>query len=170
MSETTLTSPSTIAALQSMIHELYALRELVTNAAFSGNVAYAGSNPLLDLSKVVGTANGIGYVTGSGGTVTQATSKGTAVTLNKASGNITLNAASLASGATARFQFSNSVIGAADIILLQLTGLVAATSSYNIWIDGVGSGVCFVCVKNISGGALAESIVLGFAVIKVATA
>lgn len=54
-----------------------------------------------NLTRVVDGTGGIGYQTGSGGTVTQATSKSTAVTLNKLSGRITLNAEALAAGATA---------------------------------------------------------------------
>ena len=42
---------------------------------------------------------GLGYGTGSGGTVTQATSKSTTVVLNKPTGQITMNGAALASGA-----------------------------------------------------------------------
>lgn len=45
MSETTLTSPSTISPLQSMLHELYSLRELFTAPAFGAFSGYTGSAP-----------------------------------------------------------------------------------------------------------------------------
>ena len=46
--------------------------------------------------KTAWATTGIGYATGAGGTVTQATSKSTAVILNKLTGAITMNAASQA--------------------------------------------------------------------------
>src|SRR5690349_16546402 len=57
MSESTLTSPSTIGALQTMLHELYALREWYTFPAFGSYSGYTGSN-----AKFNGDANGnLGY-------------------------------------------------------------------------------------------------------------
>ena len=44
------------------------------------------------------STSGIGYAAGAGGTVTQATNKSTTVVLNKTTGQITMNAASLAAG------------------------------------------------------------------------
>lgn len=51
-----------------------------------------------NLARVVDASGGIGYQAGSGGAVMQATSKGTSVTLNKPSGQITMNNAALAAG------------------------------------------------------------------------
>ncbi|NBS24587.1 MAG: hypothetical protein EBS78_11605 [Altererythrobacter sp.] len=45
--------------------------------------------------KSTSTSGGIGYGTGAGGTVTQATSKSTGVTLDKVCGEITMNNATL---------------------------------------------------------------------------
>jgi hypothetical protein len=129
----------------------------ITNITMTGNLS------------ATGPSSTIGYGTGSGGTVTQATSKTTSVTLNKGSGNIIMNGAALAANTTVRFQFNNSLITNADIIPIQLNGLVAATSSYNVWIDGVGTGFCFICVRNISGGSLSEVIVLNYSLIKGST-
>jgi len=53
------------------------------------------------------SSGGLGYGTGSGGTVTQATSKTTNVTLNKTNGKITMNNASLGAGASATFGLLN---------------------------------------------------------------
>lgn len=111
---------------------------------------------------------GLGYGIGAGGTVTQATSKGTAVTLNKPTGKLIMNGAALAAGSTALFTFNNSAIGAEDMLLLQLDASgIADTSNYNVWASA-GSGAAVVAVKNISGGSLSESIGLRFAVIKAA--
>lgn len=125
---------------------------------------FAGTGDVL----VIGSG-GLGYGTGSGGTVTQATSKNTGVTLNKSNGQIVLNNSALAAGATARFQLTNSKIAGTDGVIVTLSGLVAATASYNVWVDGVGSGLCYICVKNISGGSLSEAIYLTFHVLKGAT-
>ena len=116
-------------------------------------------------------SGGLGYGVGSGGTVTQATSKSTTVTLNKPSGTITMNNATLNAGATVSFGFSNSSIGFQDIVDLQVVGGAATRGTYEVWADqsGFGAGSVAVFVKNISAGNLSEAVVLSFAVKKVAT-
>ena len=52
----------------------------------------------------------LGYTVAAQGTVTQATSKSTAVTLNKSAGQITMNNASLATATNATFTLNNSYI------------------------------------------------------------
>ena len=59
-----------------------------------------------------------GYVAGEGGTVTQATSKSTGVTLSKKCGQITMNAAALAADTTVSFTLTNTEVVATDIIIL----------------------------------------------------
>ena len=58
----------------------------------------------------------IGYV--DGGTVTQATNKSTAVTLNTLSGQITMNDAALAAAAEVSFTLTNSKIAATDVVIV----------------------------------------------------
>ena len=53
----------------------------------------------------------------SGGTVTQATNKGTAVTLSTESGQITLNGAALADAAEVSFTVTNTKIAATDVVV-----------------------------------------------------
>lgn len=115
---------------------------------------------------LVTSAAGLGYGTGAGGTVTQATSKSTSVTLNNPCGLITMNNAALAAGGTVLFTFSNSLIGAGDVLFLQLdsTG-IASTADYNVWSSG-GGGAAVVALKNISAGSLSEAVRLRFVVIK----
>ena len=144
-----------------------------SNDAGSGSTALTlyGSSIKLDggavtipgsLSLTGGT---LGYGTGAGGTVTQATSKSTAVTLNKPCGYITLHAASLAAGATVQFVFNNSLITYSDLLHVQYDQ-VAASPDYNVWVSLMVGGQAFIVLKNISGGALAESFAIRFAVIK----
>lgn len=113
-------------------------------------------------------SGGIGYATGAGGTVTQTTSKSTTVALNKVTGQITMNNASLAAGTTVSFTFTNTSIAATDIISVWHTS-AGTLGSYTATATPA-SGSATIFVRNISGGALAEAIVLSFAVIKSVTA
>lgn len=116
------------------------------------------------------TSSGIGYNTGDGGTVVQATDKITAVTLNKAAGRITTHNAALLAGGAAQFQFNNSFIEAGDLLLLTIYRAgIASSANYNVWGD-VGAGAAFITLKNVSGGSLSEAVNINFSVIKGATA
>jgi hypothetical protein len=109
-----------------------------------------------------------GYITGEGGTVTQATSKATAVTLNKKCGEITMNAASLAADTTVTFTLTNSTIAATDLLVLNhVSGGTAGSYLLNAQ---TAAGSVSINVRNVTAGALAEAIVIGFAVIKAVTA
>jgi hypothetical protein len=109
-----------------------------------------------------------GYITGEGGTVTQATSKATAVTLSKKCGQITLNAASLAADTTVSFTLTNSTIAATDLLVLNhVSGGTAGAYLLNAQ---CGAGSASINVRNITAGSLGEAIVIGFAVIKAVTA
>lgn len=110
-----------------------------------------------------GTA-GIGYATGAGGTVTQATSKSTGVTLNKITGQITMNGASLANNGLVSFVVTNSTVGANDVIILNHHSV--GTGGGYFLNPQPAAGSFTINVKNISGGALVEAPVISFAVIK----
>jgi len=110
----------------------------------------------------------IGFMAGSGGTVTQLTSKATGVTLNKACGQIVTHNASLAAGATVAFVLLNSTISATDMVLV--TRASGGTDlAYFVGVDKVGAGFCNIYLQNLSGGALAEAVTLTFVVIKAVT-
>lgn len=111
------------------------------------------------------TANGIGYGTGAGGTVTQLTSKSTAVTLNSPTGRITMHNAALASGAIAGFSVNNTSAQLIDVTLLSIVDGVASVGAYNIQTQPAANGFN-VYVKNISAGSLSEAIRFNFVVIK----
>ena len=112
---------------------------------------------------------GLGYGTGAGGTVTQTTSKSTAVTLNKPTGRITTAADVLAPNTLTSFVLNNSVLAATDVLQLSTAPGTYTPSAYNIWAT-VNNGAATIYIKNISGGSLFEAIVINFAVIKGATA
>ena len=109
-----------------------------------------------------------GYITGEGGTVTQATSKATAVTLSKKCGQITMHNASLAADTTVSFTLTNSTIAATDLLVLNhVSGGTAGAYLLNAQ---AAAGSASINVRNVTAGALGEAIVIGFAVIKAVTA
>ena len=107
----------------------------------------------------------IGYTAAAQGTVTQATSKSTAVTLNKPAGRITMDAASLATATNATFTLNNSFISANDTVILTISGGQATAGSYNVFANNLGTGTVSISLRNISGGSLSEAVVINFAVI-----
>ena len=119
-------------------------------------------------NKTAWSTSGIGYATGAGAAVTQATNKSTAVTLNKNSGQITMNAASLGPNTTVQFLLNNSLIAQTDCVVLTFNESVSALN-YNLW-GAVGTGYCRIQLRNISGGALGEAVAINFAVIKAVSA
>jgi hypothetical protein len=115
------------------------------------------------------TESAIGYSTGTGGTVTQATNKATGVTLNKRCGQITMNNASLAAAAEVSFTLTNSTIAATDVVYTCIAS-GATAGAYNTQVDAVANGSCRIAVGNKSAGPLSEALVLNFVVIKSVTA
>ena len=109
---------------------------------------------------------GLGYGTGSGGTVTQATSKSTAVTLNKPTGQITTSNSALAAGTQTNFTFANSLIGASDSIILCMN----YSTLYSVRTATISAGNCVIVIKNEYSTSLSEPLIINFAIIKGATA
>lgn len=109
-----------------------------------------------------------GYITGEGGTVTQATSKATAVTLSKKCGQITMHNASLAANTTVSFTLTNTTIVATD--LLVLNHVSGGTAGSYLLDAQAAPGSASINVRNVTAGSLSEAIVIGFAVIKAVTA
>lgn len=116
---------------------------------------------------LIKSAAGLGYGTGAGGTVTQATSKSTAVTLNKPTGQITMTSDALASATTIGFVLNNSLITSTDILAMSIAG-GGAIGNYNTWAQP-SAGTAIIYLRNISTGSLSEGIVINFAIIKGAT-
>jgi hypothetical protein len=112
------------------------------------------------------SASGLGYAAGAGGSVVQATSKSTGVALNKVCGAITLNGASLPANAVVGFTLTNSTIAPDDYVDVWLKTGAATAGTYRCWSEGNGSGSRTICLQNISGGDLAEAVVLGFGINK----
>ena len=124
-----------------------------------------------DLNRpLLGSAgSAVGYSTGTGGTVTQATNKSTGVTLNKRCGQITMNNAALSAAAEVSFTFTNSTIAATDVVVTAISS-GATAGAYNTHVDAIAAGSCRISITNFSAGPLSEAIVLNFAVIKAVNA
>lgn len=117
---------------------------------------------------LTGASSTLGYGVGAGGTVTQATSKSTAVTLNKPCGRITMNNAALAANTTVTFLVNNSLCGNGDVVNVGHVLNAGTNAAYLVWVQP-GSGGFNVNIRNISSGSLSEEVVLDFAIIKGAT-
>jgi hypothetical protein len=107
----------------------------------------------------------LGYTAEAQGTVTQATDKSTAVTLNKPAGRITMNGAALNTATNATFTLNNSFISANDTVILTISGGQATPGSYNVFANGLAAGSVSISLRNISGGTLSEAVVINFAII-----
>lgn len=178
---------TTSTTKQLTVTNLFTSSSFVTPAlgtVASGVISACTSTSMVLITPVIGAATGTslsttgnqvisstgkhGYATGAGGTVTQATSKATGVTLSKSTGQITLNAASLASDTTVSFTLTNTVIEAGDILIMN--HISAGTAGSYLLNAQSAAGTVSINVRNITGGSLSEAIVIAFAVIKAVTA
>jgi len=114
-----------------------------------------------------GATSGVGYATGAGGVVTQATSKSTGVTLNTITGQITMNAAALAASTTVAFTLTDSAIAATDLVVLNHVS--AGTAGSYTFTSTPAAGSSVISVRNVSLGSLSEAIVIQFTVVKAVT-
>ena len=112
---------------------------------------------------VTNSTGGLGYGTGAGGTVTQLTSKSTAVVLNKPVGTITTHNATMTSGAAVSFSVTNTLVSSTDTIVLS-----TSTTSYAYTINcvGVANGFFIIRILNNSTSSLSENIAINFTIIK----
>jgi hypothetical protein len=149
----------TIGAANTVLTSSGTAPQWSTALTLSGSVTAA--------SNLTNTAASMGYTTGAGGTVTQATNKSTAVTLNKPAGQITMNNAALLPSTAVEFSVNNSVVTVNDCI--NLSGIWGDSPNYRIELKGVFAGGFAVRVTNITAGSLSQALVLNFSVIRGAT-
>jgi hypothetical protein len=158
------------------------LRAALTDETGTGAAVFATTPTLV--TPVLGVATGTslntsgnqtitgtgkqGYATGSGGAVAQLTSKATGVTLDKSNGQITMDAANLLASTTVSFTLTNSTIEAGDIIVINhISGGTLGAYLFNA---STAAGSAVINVSNWTAGALAQAVVIRFAVIKVVSA
>lgn len=140
---------------QDHVHPTDTTRAPVASPTFTGTALVNG--------------DGLGYATGSGGTVTQTTSKSTAVTLNKACGSITLDNANMPAGTSEVFTLTNDKIAATDVVMVCIKS-GATANTYRVQVESVAAGSCQISIQNYSASPISEAVVLNFVVIKAVAA
>jgi hypothetical protein len=117
-----------------------------------------------EFSTVYATAE-IGYSTAAQTAVTQLTSKSTGVTANTSAGQITMNAASLATVTNVTFTLTNSLLSVKDVIIVNVASANATAGAYNAWVSSMLAGSATITLRNITTGSLSEAVVINFAII-----
>ena len=115
-------------------------------------------------NNAIAGAPAIGFGPVGFGTVTQGTSKTTAVTLNAKCGVITTHGAALAASTAVQFTLTNSAISATDVVIAN-QGSGGTAGSYQTHVVSVGAGTSVVRLSNTSAGSLSEAVTINFAVI-----
>jgi len=117
------------------------------------------------------TGKKFGYAA-NGSSVTQATDRATAVTINATSGTITTDATSLAAEASARFTVTNSRVAIGDVVVVSIrSGAVALNTDVVVVAVADGSFILNVINNNVAAGtAETGAIIVNFAVIKAVSA
>jgi hypothetical protein len=147
----------------------------VTNGVWGANsgvapVQAAGASAVSSITssgliKSTSATAGIGYATGAGGTVTQATDRSTGVTLNKVTGAITTNNASLAAGAEVSFTVTNSAVAAADVVAVSITP--GGTGTPFAYVSTTAAGSFQITLTNLHASTADTSAdVISFVVVK----
>jgi len=124
-----------------------------------GNVLVNGS------VLIINPATPLGYGPGVGTSVVQATNKATTVAINRASGQITMNNASLAANTAVGFVVTNTMVTLNDTPVVTIKSGNTA-NAYHIQVDGVQNGQFVISLRNMTAGALAEAVVLQFNIIR----
>lgn len=109
----------------------------------------------------------IGYSAAAQGTVTQATDKSTAVTLNKSAGRITMNNAALAGSTAVSFTLNNSTISTNDVITVCISSVTTGSTAgaYTSYISNMSAGSASITLRNLSATSYSEAIVINFCII-----
>ena len=162
-SETTQTIGIT-ADSAATAHRIYMSNCDVSNNSVS-NINPAAEN--FNTVFVKGVDKILGYIVGEGGSVTQATSKTTNVSLSKQSGKIIMHNETLTAGASAIFWQNNTTVSINDTVIVNITAnSVADIPAYTITAHPQTSGNILYCLKNVSSGPLSEAVVLNYTIIK----
>ena len=107
----------------------------------------------------------VSHMTSVSHTVTQATDKSTAVTLNWKNGTIVTNNAALAAATQVGFDLNNTVVGVNDIFICSIMGATNA-SAYTVAGQITGAGVVAMTIRNNTAGSLSEAVTIGFTVLR----
>jgi hypothetical protein len=75
-----------------------------------------------------------------------------------------MNGAELAANTAVSFTMNNSLISANDTIIVNVSG-GATTGAYTTYISSMTTGSAIVTLRNLTGGALSEAVVINFSVL-----
>jgi len=115
-------------------------------------------------------ANGLTVVTdldqSDSGSVTQATDKGTGVTLNNRAGVITTNNAALAAAAEVTFTVTNSTVAIGDVVACSVRS-GGTSGEYLAHTSAVAAGSFDITLANMSGSSASDAVLINFVVLGV---
>lgn len=144
---------------------------LAGGLAFSGTTLTAAGalipTSVASTGTVTSSGGAVGYATGAGGTVAQATSRVTGVTLNKLCGAITLFNTTTAAGQFDKFTLTNSQILATDVVNVCVK---TATANYIACVLSVAAGSCAIGIYTPAAVGAAEAPVITYTVSRVVNA
>jgi len=113
--------------------------------------------------------NAIGYIAGSGASVTQETNKRTTVTINAPCGLITSADSELTAGQNNSFQVNNSFISANDVVIVNHgVGTGANDNAYYVHANTFAEGQFRISILSISADAKTDAIDITFIILKAA--
>jgi len=105
--------------------------------------------------------SGVGYATGSGGSVTQSTNKTTGVTINTYCGQIVTANSTLGNVATNSFTVTNNKMASTDVVMVNATN-----GNYTCVANNNSNGSFNISLTNVSGGSLSDVVYINFAIFK----
>ena len=116
-------------------------------------------------NRVTSSTGVVGYGVGAGGTVTQLTSKSTAVTLNKPSGQIITSSSALGAGVTTAFALNNTLLTGNDNIKV-IVGGTGTAGAYQADCTYCINGAASITIKNLDAVARTDAVSINFTVLK----
>ena len=167
----TITGTATAAAI-SASGAVSAASVATTGAAdIGGAVTSSGVVSSGGVTSSAATGPGIGYATGAGGAVTQATSRSTGVTLNTLTGTITTNASPMGGASSATFTVTNSTVAVGDTVVLTRRSIGTTSGFTVVFVSAIANGSFNITTTNLaSATSETAAFVINFAVIKAVSA
>lgn len=139
-----------------------ATTDTLTNKTITGAASVTSSGAITSSS----ASAGIGYATGAGCAVTQATSRTTGVTCTGVSGAITTDATSLAAAAEAEFTVTNTSVAVGDVVVVSARSGQTAGTSIPV-VTAVAAGSFKITLTNLHATtADTGAMIINFAVVK----
>lgn len=143
----------------------------VTDSVATGALLFAAKDTgdptsVFETPVAIASHMGFGYAATVGGAVTQITNKATSVTLNKVCGQITMNNAALAAGASVAFVFINNKISITDNIIVNICTTGSTDNAYRVEALDIAAGTCTIRLTNTSGASFSEAVIINFSIFK----